>query len=292
MIFLLDKPSAVLIAGGYFNNYSLSSIELISEEYKKNQIPNLPVPIGVSPSMFLHNETIMLCGGYPNNLGCLALMKGAWKYHSILNQKRSYASVATTKYTTFLFGGWESKDTYEYLPNNSSEWQVGKKKIPGGFWDGSAITVSPDEIWLIGGMYTYRRILSFDTRTHQFEELSLKLIHGRRDGHRCAFVPGTNSIIVTGGRDCDWNEMNLTEIINVDDKSITNVRSMNFERFHHGIGILTIDDEDRVAVFGGYDGTDVINCVEIFNQEKQQWEIPNFKLMKPRSQFGFITVKL
>ena len=48
-------------------------------------------------------------------------------------------------------------------------------------------------------------------------------------------------------------------------------------------GILTIDDEDRV----GYN-----KLCRNFQQEMQQWEIQNFKLMKAISQFGFVIVKL
>ena len=41
--------------------------------------------------------------------------------------------------------------------------------IPDGFWDGCAIAVkSEQEIWLIGGYETEKRILRFDVKNHTF----------------------------------------------------------------------------------------------------------------------------
>ena len=46
---------------------------------------------------------------------------------------------------------------------------MGKTKIPGDFVDGYAITVkSEQEIWLIGGLDTEKKILSFNVNYHTF----------------------------------------------------------------------------------------------------------------------------
>ena len=64
---------------------------------------------------------------------------------------------------------------------------MGKTKIPGGFENGCAIAVkSGQEIWLIGGFRTEKRILSFDVESHTFQVLPFQLNVGR-SSHRCYF---------------------------------------------------------------------------------------------------------
>merc|ERR1711902_86147 len=90
--------------------------------------------------------------------------------------------------------------SYEYLPKDSTTWLMGKTNIPGGFEGGCAIAVKSDqEIWLIGGVNTKKRILSFDVNEHTFQELPSQLNVGR-NGHSCAFIPNTNKVMITGGR--------------------------------------------------------------------------------------------
>ena len=82
---------------------------------------------------------------------------------------------------------------------NSTSWLMGKSRIPGGFDRGFAIAVkSGQEIWLIGGDGTENRILSFSINDHTFQVLPFQLNVGR-EGHRCAFIPNTNKIMITGG---------------------------------------------------------------------------------------------
>ena len=161
-----------------------------------NQLPFLPKTIMYS-SMVLHDGAILLCGGTNNYQKCLQLDHGTWKEHSTLNQKRVDHSAVTTQTATFLFGGIFSRETYEYLPKGSSTWLMGKREIPGGFRNGCAIAVKSDqEIWLIGGMFTEKRILSFNVNDHIFKELPYQL-NIRRSGHRCAFIPNTKKVMIT-----------------------------------------------------------------------------------------------
>ena len=54
---------------------------------------------------------------------------------------------------------------------------MGKIEIPGGFEDGCAIAIKSDqEIWLIGGFRTGKRILSFDVESHTFKVLPFSAI--------------------------------------------------------------------------------------------------------------------
>ena len=253
-------------------------------------MPNLPVKINLSPSMFMHNGNILLCGGGVNLQNCLQLEGGIWKQHSSrLNNKRHYASAVTTNTATFLFGGIDSRDTYEYLAHGFSKWQPGKTKIPGGFYRGYAIAIYHEKIWLIGGKNTGRRILSFNIVSHSFEELTIKL-NVARQYPGCALIPGTTKMIITGGFNVNAEHLTSTEIIDFEDSIVTNAAPMNFKRAGHGIGVLTLNNEDKVAIFGGFDEKNRLDSVEVYNQKKQKWELTDIKLKEPKSSFGFVTI--
>ena len=128
--FILVGPVGIWIAGG--EAQASTQVEFVNLNSSTNQLPNLPKSINSDPSMFMHNETIMICGGWNNRKTCLKLQEGTWTEYNSLKEKRESAAVVSTTTATFIFGGWESKDTYEYLENNASNWILGTAKIPGG----------------------------------------------------------------------------------------------------------------------------------------------------------------
>ena len=157
----------MIIAGGY----DKSSVEVLTGDLGTKKLRYLPAKIDDS-SMILHNETILLCGGYNNVKKCLQLDHRTWKKHSTLEEGRVSHSAVTTQTATFLFGGDYSRTTYEYLPKDSTEWLRGKTEIPGSFWSGCAVAVkSEQEIWLIGGIGKDKKIFSFDVDNHTFQVL-------------------------------------------------------------------------------------------------------------------------
>ena len=122
------------------------------------------------PSMLLHNGTILLCGGLMKK--CYQLLRGDWMLHSTLNKKRLNYAVVSTQKAIFIFGGEHSRNTYEYLPKDSTKlkWLMGKTEIPGGFQGGCAIAVkSEQEIWLIGDLLNGKKILQFKVNDHTFK---------------------------------------------------------------------------------------------------------------------------
>ena len=205
LTFISVNGSIILIAGGWDGWNDLASVEVISDDARNNiQLPDLPETITWS-SMINHNGVILLCGGENNGQTCLKMEEKGWNHHSNLKQKRSGASVVATNTATFIFGGFDSKDTYEYLEQgSSSNWQEGKATIPGyGFRRGCAIALSDEEVWLIGGLDTESRIMSFNTTSHMFKEEKIQLNENRQNrfAHRCIRIPGTTKIMVSGGRD-------------------------------------------------------------------------------------------
>ena len=69
--------------------------------------------------------------------------------------------------------------------------------------------------------------------------------------------------------------------------------SVKSSRSDHGMGFVTINNEDRLVIFGGqknYKKTK--DCIEIYNAKADNWETSCFKLKKPLANFDFLTVKL
>ena len=175
-----------------------STVEVLMEDFGTQGFTTLPIENHGS-TLTLSNGAILLCGGIKDMMKCIQWEDGIWKEHSTLNVIRVFHSAVVTQTATFLFGGMESTESYEYLSNNSNTWLMGKTKIPGGFCIGYAIASKDGEkIWLIGGDETEKRILSFNIKEHTFQELPAQLNVGRIS-HRCAFIPNTNKIMVTGG---------------------------------------------------------------------------------------------
>ena len=239
-------------------------------------------------TLIMHHGKILVCGGYLKLKKCFQLEGDTWKEFSTLNEERQEHSAVTTQKATFLFGGRRSKNTYEYLPKDSTTWLMGKTEIPFGFWGGCAIAVkSNEEIWLIGGYGTERRILSFSVSDHTFNELPAQL-NEKSYLHRCAFIPNTNKVMITGG---GKGYLTSTEILDTTDGSVTMGSPLNKRRSYHGMGVVSTNGEDRLTVFGGFNGYDV-DRVELYNNQTGLWEEMNLVLSKPWYGFGFQTVKL
>ena len=206
--FLSVDPSSILIAEDNCKPENANtSVEIITSNHTSmmQQLPNLPIMFKAFMT-FVHDKSIMMGGtrlcleepwGEPQvKHECIMLKGGKWSPHSQFNENRFSASLASTSSATFVFGGWKAPYTYEYLAKDSSTWVMGEEVIRAGFHWGSAVTISEEEIWLIGGSlsefyHPTSRIISFDTITHTFSYLDVQLIEGRF-GHRCAVIPETN----------------------------------------------------------------------------------------------------
>ena len=203
---------------------------------------------------------------------------------------RKSTQVVTTSAGKYVFGGGKllgTVNTYEYLPTGSKTWKIVRSLIPTNFVDGFTIaSKSGKKVWLIGGAMYGKRILQFNVDDHTFEELPTKL-NVSRVNHRCAFIPNTNKIMITGGYDDD-----STEIFDPEEGTVTLAGKLNSKRSSHGIGILTINGQDKLAVFGGSDDHhNVLRSVELYDYQNDKWEISYIKLPKATSNFGFLSYK-
>ena len=67
---------------------------------------------------------------------------------------------------------------------------------------------------------------------------------------------------------------------------------MNSGRSDHGMGVVTINGEERLAVFGGRNENGTLDSVELYNSQTGKWEIKDIKLKEAKKQFGFLSLKL
>ena len=286
MSLISGRQKSILVSGGYYGSpvYPVN-LEIISEESSLagKKLAELRVGIYGGPTLFLHDHNVLLCGGFSNENKCLMLDNDSWKLHSNLNQWRISASAVTTANGTFLFGGdGYGRKTYEFLPKYSKFWNQGRMNIPNDFRIGCALEV-PDkrEILLIedsrtykripryptsnivrdiASSRTYKRILKFDIETQASEVLNVSLLK-ERHGHTCGRFPNTNLIVITGGKDGNYNIHDTSEFLNLDDNTITLGNPMNTKRFGHGMAVISINNEDRLAVFGVFSYiSDIYSC--------------------------------
>ena len=161
--------------------------------------------------------------------------------------------------------------------------------------NGCAIEVKSDEeIWLIGGAsMDDGSILSFNVNDHTFQKLPYKLNIERWD-HKCAFIPNTKKLMITGGSDgVGGGHLDSTEIIDIENGTITMGSPMNSKRANHGMGVVTIENKDRLIVFGGEQfDYHTLDSVEVYNTKTEKWETTGIKLKNKNAHFGFLTVNL
>ena len=67
---------------------------------------------------------------------------------------------------------------------------------------------------------------------------------------------------------------------------------MNSRSYAQGICVVTINGEDRIAVFGGYDGGKKLDSIELYNNHTEKWEMTDFRLSEAKYGFDFLTIKL
>ena len=90
-------------------------------------------------------------------------------------------------------------------------------------------------------------------------------------------------------------DLKSTEVLDTEDGSITTGSPMNTERYGHGIGVITINNEDRLVVFGGHNEIGDMECVdsiEVYNNSTEKWETTDMKLKNPNAAFAYLSVRL
>ena len=86
--------------------------------------------------------------------------------------------------------------------------------------------------------------------------------------------------------------LDSTEVLDIEDGSVTMASPMNFKRVDHGTGVVKINGEDRLAVFGGKCDDIKLDSIELYNTKTEKWEITDLKLKEPKVRISFLAVKL
>ena len=294
-----------MVGGIGQNGEDILTVEHISETNNTCNVTDMEKTIDDNPMVFTSpiSGNLLVCGGNNNRKRCLTPGNGGqWtnlkfgKFnHSLLNFPRRMSAAATTKEASYIFGGNMGYDqtSYEYMFPSDKIWREGKEMIPDGFENGCAVTISNDEIWLIGGDgdKQRKRVLSFNTTNHTFIETNIKLARERKS-HRCSLMPDKSGVMVTGGTGSS------TEIIDLKTRKSTETGSMTSVRSLHGIGTLVIDDTPTLVVFGGYTWAsgdrqeEYFTSFEKYDEKNKSWSLwDGAKLKTPRREFGFTTLK-
>ena len=253
--------------------------------------------------MFLQDGVLTVGGGADwdedENETCYQLKNGSWQISNVIETNGRITSnmVVRTEKATYVFGADEQCKEVKYLPTGSKNWHICKTKFTEPFVLGCAIEVkSRGEIWLIGGVAetideTSKSILSFDLENHTFKKSPIELKKGRVSP-TCVVTKLANCevILVTGGQVGTNGYAYSVEIINIETGEVKLCSPMNIRRVGHGIGTLKINNQPRIAVFGGYNGKHVENTIEIFDPEALKWElVEDFKMNESRYSFGYLT---
>ena len=316
-----QPPYAIILSGQNESNADkgYSYVEVITGDFGKLQLPNL-LTIG-GHCLAMHNGALVSCGGHAgknyrdsfgmglkSSLRCLQLdaISRSWKFHSVLNEDKEYmrtaATAVTTKAGTFLLG-FDYPLKLEHLPEKAKKWRQVDFDDPDGNFLGllnhtSAVVHQSNQIvWIFGP----ENVSLLHLVKRSISKLASKL-NVPRYNPRCSYLPNTKKIIITGGikwipgpdGDGDFGEpLEATEIFDTEDRTITMASPMNHMRYNHGIGTITIQGEDRVAVFGGTSTSNFsLDNLELYNAKTDLWELSKIKLKENYDEVTCVTVKL
>ena len=152
------------------------------------------------------------------------------------------------KQGAFVFGGLDSPTTWEWLPNGSSQWEIGTNQIPSpGFGYGCSVKISENVIALVGGSASLKRLLTFNVDTKEWKNYGNVLKQGRYH-HAC--VTFNDQIVIAGG----WSgseTLASTEVIDLQDLSTSTFSgNLNQARSTHGLVVTPIGNIPTIVAFG------------------------------------------
>ena len=268
-------------------------MEVIGE--KKCALPRLPRTIKANQIILTNNHEILTCGGITGQYysdfyqKCLVLKHCAWVLHSTLNKEREYSASVTMPDGVYLFGGFQSPTTSEFLPTGSSTWQNGPSIPYPGLINGCAVKKSDFEIILIGS----KKIIQLNTKTNDWTPLGE--LQEERYYQRCVVIDG--KIMVTGGRKpATYEVSSSTEVISLHNPTKSKlIGQLTIGRTSHGMAVAHVNGKPILLAFGGAyrenDEWKYHKSIEHWNPETKTWTISNdLKLNEPKSSFGFLSV--
>ena len=128
MKFFAVLYSSTLLSGGIRFNEETEELNLtkVTQVFgaSRYRLPNFPQFNNREQSFVqMNNGDILSCVGEIQQ--CFILENRKWVEHSIMNKVRIGAVGIQMPNGTYMFGGNESPNTSEFLPNNSTVWEQG-----------------------------------------------------------------------------------------------------------------------------------------------------------------------
>ena len=191
----------------------------------------------------------------------------------------------------YIFSGDKTKNTWEWLPDGENKWQIGTCSIPNTFEEGCAVKINDEEILLIGGWQTFKRVLKFNTITKSFTNLGDVLKQVGKYGHACTRFE--DKVIVTGGTKGYpyFTDSASTEIIHINDLTTTyTTGSLVQARSYPGLVVVHVENKPTVLAVGGSNDMNVLDSIEMWNPINETWTMTSMKLSEPRFNFGILSL--
>ena len=259
------------MSGGKSNTSVKHTIEFVGNESLNIKFPSAAV---YSPTILVHkSELIVIAAEY-----CFIFENGSWVFHSCLNKSRRNAIVVSMPRGIYVFGGYDSPYTSEFLPNGQKNWLEGPKiPRPGIVWlGGFGAPVSQNELIFIIDCFT--DVIKLNVETQEWTKTE-NLLKGRCHQQYVLF---NNKLIVCGGY---YNE-NSTEIIDLSNCNIRNGGDLCTSRSMHGMDVLKINGKRVVIAFGGFNDHDqYLDSIEEWNDETETWTMSSLKLSEAKARF-------
>ena len=210
---------------------------------------------------------------------------GSWRSHSTLINPRPSSTAITLSSGTYIFGGYTSPTTSDYLPAASKSWQAGPT-IPGhGHWRGCGVKVSATELLLIGGQ---QESLAWSNQVIKYTESE-----GWQEMPSLNQIPIMPSCAVIGNNVIVASGIISTEIIPLDTYQPRTGGGLLTHRIGHRL--ITVGGlYPRLLALGGGEedenGANFFSSIEEWDEVKEQWNISPLKLKIPNSSFGALAL--
>ncbi len=160
------QDGKILVTGGFGGSGSiLNSAEMLTEEGWENNIPSLPVTIAAHCMVTINSTTVMVIGGWQNDLISrktfyFTFGEESWTKGPELKSKRKSHSCGkirrnkqSQEMSIIVAGGWDGSSrlsSVEILDEGSNEWQTGLE-LPFAIDDSQMVEDQNGGVILIGG---------------------------------------------------------------------------------------------------------------------------------------------
>ena len=248
------------------------------------------------------NPSIATCGGVTggdkvNDCLVLDVQNQDWKTGVIgplINSGNIYQAAVTMSNAVYVIGGFYASEKMEMLLAGTTHWQEGPPP-PVDTWTHSGDMVFPCAVAISETSFLSMfetTIIEFDTSSAGWKDLStypkLKTKRGYWPG--CAKLG--SKVIISGGGGNDWRSHKSTEILDLEDKTLSSGGDMIETRRHFHI----LNVNNKLFAIGGIgdagweSGNPASSSVEEWDPSTSSWSKLSTGLEDERSSFGAVVV--